>query len=326
MRRLALVALVVITVVAGAGEAQHARKVWRVGFPGDGPRAERVAIAVEPLRQGLRELGYVEGQNVVIDERWTEDKVELLSELAGALVRSNVDVIVTHGFLGTKAAQAATTTIPIVMAVVPDAVGAGLVSSLARPGGNTTGMTDQITELAEKEVQVLREALPRVRRVAILWHESNPGARLTFEVTRKAVENAGLAADIVGVKSADQLEAGIERAAKGRPDALIVIHDTVTVNHRARIAQAALKHGLPTISGSSPFVDAGGLLAYAPNLPNLFKRSAVFIDKIVKGAKPADIPIEQPTKFDLRVNLRTARALGLTLPAALLLRADDVIE
>jgi putative tryptophan/tyrosine transport system substrate-binding protein len=327
VRALVFLAALAVTVLgAAASEAQPVGKLWRIGFLGDGSRAERLAINLTPFREGLRELGYVEGQTVAIEERWSEGRAERVAELASELVRLKVDVIVTHGVRATKAAQDATRTIPIVAAVMPDPVGAGLVASLARPGGNTTGLTDQVTELAQKEIQILKEALPHVKRVAILWHEGSPGATSTFEQTRKATESMALAVEVIGVTAADQIDNAIARAARARPDALIVVHDILTVSQRARIAQAALKHGLPTICGSSPFVDAGGLLAYAPNLPTLFKRAAVFVDRIFRGAKPADIPIEQPTKFELRVNLRTARALGLTIPPSLLLRADDVIQ
>jgi ABC-type uncharacterized transport system substrate-binding protein len=302
------------------------QQVWRIGFLGDGPRAERAPIAVVPFREGLRELGYIEGQNVVIEERWSEGKGERLPDLAAELVRLKVDVIVTHGVRGTKAAQGASRTIPIVMAVSPDPVATGLVASLARPGGNTTGMSDQIPELSEKEVQIIQEALPRLKRVALLWNESNPGARFTFEETRKAATKFGLEIASVPVRKSEDLEGAIGRAASTRPDALIVIHDVLTVGDRAQIARLALKHRLPTICGSTPFVDAGGLLAYGANLTELFKRAAVFVDRIFRGAKPADIPIEQPTTFQLRVNLKTAKALGLTIPQSLLLRADQVIE
>ena len=322
----ALLAALTVLLAIGVGETQRARKVWRIGFLGDGFRAERLPINLTPFREGLRELGYVEGQNLTIEERWTDGRAERLTEHASDLVRQKVDVIVTHSVRSIKALQSATTTIPIVAAVMPDPVGNGLVATLSRPGGNTTGMTDQVTELADKEIQFLKEALPDVRRVTILWHETNPGARLTFEDTRRAVEKVGLALDVVGVSAPDQLESAIERIAKGRPGALVVVHDILTVSHRATIAQAALKHRLPTICASSPFVDAGGLLAYGPNLPAMFKRAAVFVDRIFRGARPADLPIEQPTKFELRVNLRTAKALGLTIPAALLLRADDVLQ
>ena len=321
-----IVALGVAALLGAVGTEAQPRKVWRIGYLGDGVRAERLAINVLPFRDGLRELGYVEGQNVTIEERWTEGRADRVAEQAIALARLKVDVIVTHGVRGTRAAQEATRTIPIVAAVMPDPVGTGLVAALARPGGNTTGMTDQVTELAEKEIQILKDALPHAKRVAILWHEGSPGAVQTFEQTRKAVEKSGLSFDVIGVTAPEELEPAIDRIAKGRVDALIVVHDVLTVNQRARIAEAALKHGLPTICGSSPFVDAGGLIAYAANLPSLFKRAAVFVDRILRGAKPAEIPIEQPTKFELRVNLRTAKALGLTIPPALLLRADDVIQ
>ena len=187
-------------------------------------------------------------------------------------------------------------------------------------------MTDQVAELAPKEIQILKEAVPRLKRLAILWNEANPGARPTFDQTRKAAEQLGLTVDVVSIHGAEELDAAMDRAAKGRPDALLVIHDTVTVNNRARIAQLAIKHGLPSICGSTPYVDAGGLLTYAPSLPMFFKRSAVFVDRILKGAKPADIPIEQPTSFQLRINLKTAKALGLTIPQSLLARADDIIQ
>jgi putative ABC transport system substrate-binding protein len=325
-RRFLLTSLAGAFVTALAAEAQPAKKVWRVGYLGDALRAERLAINFEPFREGLRELGYIEGQNLVIEERWTDGRAERLADLVTELVHLKVDVIVTHGVRATRAAQKATTTIPIVGAVMPDPVESGLVASLARPGGNTTGLSDQVAELAEKEIQILREALPRARRVAILWHEGNPGAKLTFEQTRRATQKIGLASEIVGVTAPDQLETAIARAARDRPDALIVIHDVLTVSHRVRIAELALKHGLPTICGSSPFADAGGLLAYGPSLPRLFRRSAVFVDRILRGARPADIPLEQPTTFELRVNLKTAKALGLTIPPSLLARADQVIE
>jgi len=306
--------------------AAQTRRVWRVGFLGDGPRAERVAISLEPFRMGLRGLGYVEGQNLAIEERWTDGRVEQLPLLVEDLVRLKVDVIVTHGVRAIRASQAATTAIPIVMAVSPDPIATGLVASLSRPGGNTTGLTDQVAELGEKEVQVLRDVVPGVRRVAILWHEGNPGAQVTFDQTRVAAAKVGLGITIVGVRSAEELDGALAQVASGRPDALIVIHDVLTVSHRARIARLALQYKLPSICGSSPYVDAGGLVAYAPDLPALFSRAAVYVDRILRGAAPANLPIEQPTRFQLRINLRTARALGLTIPPAVLARADEVIE
>jgi len=188
-------------------------------------------------------------------------------------------------------------------------------------------MTDQAAELAEKEVQILREAVPQTRRsVAILWNESNPGARLTFEQTRSAATKVGLGVTTVSVRSPEDLEGAVAQAANGRPDALIVIHDVLTVSQRTQIARLAVKHNLPSICASTPFVDAGGLLSYATSYTGLFKRAAVFVDRILRGARPAEIPIEQPTAFQLRINLKTAKTLGLTIPQSLLQRADQVIE
>jgi ABC-type uncharacterized transport system substrate-binding protein len=327
MRTTAMVAIFLgLLVVPITAETQPARKVWRIGFLGDGPRAERVAISLEPFRDGLRELGYIEGQNAVIEERWSEGRSERLLDLANELVRLKADVIVTHGVRGTKAAQDATKTIPIVMAVSPDPVATGLVVSLARPGGNTTGMTDQVAELGEKEIQIIREVVPRTRRVAILWNETNPGARVTFEQTRNAATKVSLGVTTVAVRSHEDLQGAVAQAASGRADVLVVIHDVLTVSHRAEIAHLALKHHLPSICASTPFVDAGGLVSYAPSLPGLFKRAAVFVDRIFRGARPAEIPVEQPTSFQLRINLKTVTALGLTIPQAVLARADEVIQ
>jgi putative ABC transport system substrate-binding protein len=327
LRAVAVTALLVgLLATPRAAGSQSAGKTWRVGFLGDGPRAERAAINLEPFREGLRGLGYVEGRNLVIEERWSDGQAERLPVLAAELARANVDVIVTHGVRGIRAAQDASRTIPIVMAVSPDPVATGLVASLARPGGNTTGLSDQVADLGEKEVQILQEVVPATRRVAILWHEGNPGALVTFEQTRTAATKAGLAVATVGVRSPAELDAAVAQAAGGRPDALIVIHDVLTVSQRVRIAQLALKHKLPSICGSTPYADAGGLIAYGASLPDLFKRAAVFVDRIARGARPADIPVEQPTTFQLRINLKTARALGLTIPPAVLGRADDVIE
>jgi putative ABC transport system substrate-binding protein len=309
-----------------AALSQQAKKTWRIGFLGDGPRAERAPISLEPFLDGLRQLGYAIGEDVLIEERWSEGDISRHGSLAAELVGLKVDVIVTHGIPAATATHAATQTIPIVVAAAPDLVRTGLAASLARPGGNVTGLTDLVIEFAEKEIQVLRDALPQLRRVSILWNKTNPGALLTFEATRRAAEKAGLVITTVGIASREQIESGIAQAARDRPDGLIVIHDTLTTGYRRQVAAAALKHGLPSICASSPFVEAGGLIAYAPNLPSLFKRAATFVDRILRGAKPADLPIEQPTKFELRINLNTAKALGITIPPTLLAWADEVIE
>lgn len=208
----------------------------------------------------------------------------------------------------------------------PDLVATGLAASLARPGGDVTGLSDQTSDLPEKEIQVLRDAVPGLRRISILWNSANPGASLTFEATRRAAEKAGLEIKLVGITSPEELENAIAEAVQHRPDGLVVVNDVLTVGYRRQIAAAALKYRLPSICALSPFADVGGLITYGPNLPSLFKRAAVFVDRILKGAKPAEIPIEQPTRFELRINLQTAKALGITIPHSLLVLADEVIE
>ena len=309
-----------------AARAQPAKKPRRIGFLGDGPRTERAPISLDPFLDGLRELGYAIGEDVLIEQRWSEGDISRLGLLAAELVGLKVDVIVTHGIPAATALHAATQTIPIVVAAAPDLVTTGFAASLARPGGNVTGLTDQVIEFAEKEIQVLRDAVPRLRRVSILWNEANAGASLTFAATRRAAEKAGLEVTTVAIASREQIDSGIAQAAQDRPDGLVVIHDTLTTGYRRQVAAAALKHGLPSICASSPYVEAGGLIAYAPNLPNLFKRAATFVDRILRGAKPADLPIEQPTRFELRINLNTAKGLGITIPPTLLAWADQVIE
>ena len=309
-----------------AAFAQQEKKVWRIGFLGDGPREERFEISFKPFLDGLRELGYSVGGNVLLEERWSEGQSSRLPSLATELAALKPDVLVTHGIPATKALHAATKEIPIVVAAAPDLVTTGLAASLARPGGNVTGLTDQTSDFTEKEIQILRDAVPGLRRVSILWNSANPGALLTFDATRHAAEKAGLQIKTVGIASAEQLESAVAEAAQDRPDALVVVNDALTVSYRRQIAATALKYRLPSICALSPFADAGGLIAYGPNLPSLFKRAAVFVDRVFKGAKPADIPIEQPTRFELRINLQTAKALGITIPHPLLVLADEVIE
>jgi putative tryptophan/tyrosine transport system substrate-binding protein len=251
-------AVVMVAMVLGllsaplAAEAQPARKVWRIGFLGDGPRAERTAISIEPFRNGLRELGYIESQNVVIEERWSEDRSERLLDLATELVRLKVDVIVTHGVRGIKAAQDATKTIPIVMAASPDPVGTGLIASLARPGGNTTGLTDQVADLGDKEIQIIREVVPRPRRVAILWNESNPGARVTFEQTRNAATKVGLGVATVAVRNPEDLEGAVAQAASGRPHALTLADWSRTLPASRASSSARPSSWTASSAGRSP--------------------------------------------------------------------------
>jgi putative ABC transport system substrate-binding protein len=282
---------------------------------------------LEPFREGLRELGYVEGQTVILEVRWTDGHSERLPELAAEFVRLQVDVIVTHGVPGARAAQAATTTIPIVATHVADMVRLGLVASLAHPGGNVTGTSDLLPELSGKLVQLLTEMLPEITEVAVLWNRLNPGAALQAEATQTTARDVGLQVSALDVRSLDEIVEALATAATGRVSAVIVVGDPLTVEHRTRIAQLALQERLPVIfTGGRWLVEAGGLMGYGPAGPSPFKRSAVFVDKILKGAKPADLPVEQPMKFELVLNLKTAEALGLTIPPTILFQADEVIQ
>jgi putative tryptophan/tyrosine transport system substrate-binding protein len=307
------------------GEAQQPKKVPRIGYLGDGSAGSRGPVSLQPFREGLRELGYVEGQDVFIEVRWTDSKSGRLPELVGELIRLKVDVIVTHGLPAARAAKTATTDIPIVVATAADMVGNGLVASLSHPGGNVTGTSDQNTELSGKQVQLLKELLPRLKRVAILENPMNPGAVRTAEETKKAARDLGLQVKPLPVRSPEEIAEAVEEAAKGRADALIVVHDPLMIEHRARIAQLALKKRLPTFS-SGLLAEAGGLMTYGPDSTALFNRAAVFVDKILKGRKPADLPVEQPMKFELVINIKTAKQIGVTVPPNLLARADKVIR
>jgi putative tryptophan/tyrosine transport system substrate-binding protein len=321
------VALLAGPIAALAQQAgQQAGKVWRIAFLGDGTASARAANTVERLREGLRELGYIESRNIAIEVRWSDGNNERLAQLARELVRLTPDVIVTHGIPAVLATKAATTSIPIVVAAAADMVAAGVVASLAHPGGNVTGTSDQGTDVAAKLVELLRDGLPRAKRVGLLWNRPNLGATLTAQAIHTAARDAGLRVNLLEVNNPQELTEAFDTAAKERLDAVIVTHDTMTAAHRRRIADLALARRLPSISSYSLVAEAGGLMSYGPDLAELHKRAAVFVDKILRGAKPADLPVEQPTIFRLVINLKTAKALGLTIPPSLLLRADQVIE
>jgi putative ABC transport system substrate-binding protein len=295
---------------------------------GDGSAASRAAQTLEPFREGLRELGYVEGHNIILEVRWTEGHSERLPALAGEFLRLPVDVIVTHGVPGARAATTATTTIPIVATAVADMVRMGLVTSLAQPGGNVTGTSVLLPELSGKLVQLLTEMLPGLRGVAVLWNRLNPGAVLQAEAAQTAARDVGLQVSVLDVQSLDEIAEALARAAQEGIGAVIVVGDPFTLNHRTYIAQLALRARLPvSFTGTArSLVEAGGLMSYGPELTSLFRRSAVFVDKLLKGAKPADLPVEQPTKFELVLNLKTAETLGLTIPPGILFQADAVIR
>jgi putative ABC transport system substrate-binding protein len=303
-----------------AAEAQQPAKVPRIGLirPGSPPDPY-----VEILHR-LRDLGYVEGRTITIEYRWAEGKPERFSDLTEELVRLKVDVIITTGLAGGFAAKGATGTIPIVVPVMADPVGAGLVASLARPGGNLTGLSTMSPELGEKRLELLKEAFPKASRVAVLRDPRQPPTDLP--PTEAAARALGLRLQVLEVRNINDLEAALAAAKKGRAGALNMPPSGFFFAHRARIVEAVAKARLPAMYSQRGFVDAGGLMSYAPNLPDLYRRAATYVDKILKGAKPADIPVEQPMRFELVINLKTAKALGVKLPQSFLIRADHVIE
>jgi putative ABC transport system substrate-binding protein len=309
-----------------AAEAQQAGKVYRIGYLGtSSPSLEQ--HLVEAFRQRLRELGYIEGQNITIEYRWAEGHDDRLPGQAAELVRLKADVIVTTGTPGTLAAMQATKTIPIVMTSSGDAVLAGLVASLARPGGNVTGLTLFGPELEGKRMELLKQAVPRLSRVALLWNPANPAVVDVFKQTQIAAEALRLTPQpVVEVRRVEDFDLAFATIASARPHALVVIIDRFLLAHRRRIVDFAANRRLPAMYGYRDYVDAGGLMSYAPSNIDLVRGAAIYVDKILKGAKPADLPVEQPTKFELVINLKTAKALGLTIPQSLLLRADEVIQ
>jgi putative ABC transport system substrate-binding protein len=308
-----------------AAGAQQAEKVYRIGYLGNAS-ASAQAKRVESLRAALRDLGYVEGKNIVIEFRWAEGRFERLPDLAAELVRLKVDVLVTAGTSGAVAAKEATTTIPIVMVGIGDAVATGVVASLARPGGNITGSTDSVPELMAKLLELLKEIMPRSRRVAVLV---NPDTLQRGAPTFKAMENTAgsLKVELEQFESRgpSEFESAFSRMAKSRVDAIVVLSDVLFNYNVAALADLAAKKRLPS-AGVQAFAQAGGLIGYGLNFPDMDRRAAYFVDKILKGVKPADLPVQQPTKFELVINMKTAKALGLTIPPSLLLRADQVIE
>jgi len=274
----------------------------------------------------LRELGWIEGKNVTFEHRFAENRLERLPELAAELVRLNVDVIVAVGTLGPLAAKRATTTIPIVMLSAGDPLGTGLVDSLARPGGNVTGMSLMVPDLGGKRLELLKELLPRLSRVAVFWNAANPYPAIVFKETQAAGRTLGIEVHSLEVRGPDDLDGAFAAARQQHPDALISVEDPLIFTYRKRIADFAVAEQLPSLHGFSEEVKAGALIFYGANQPDLIRRAAGYVDKILKGAKPADLPVQQPTTFELVINLKTARALGLEVPPTLLARADEVIE
>jgi putative tryptophan/tyrosine transport system substrate-binding protein len=308
-----------------AARAQQAGKVYRIGILEMISAASNTAN-FDSLRKGLRDLGYVEGQNLVIDYRSADGRPERFPQLAAELARLNVDLIVTRGTPAVVAAKNATATIPIVMAASGDPLVTGVITGLARPGGNVTGLSALTTELIAKRVELLRETVAGIRRIALLQNMGNPVAPSQSEELKTAAPSLGIEARILDVRKPEDVAPAFDTAVAQRIDALIVGNDTVTHASRRQLVELAAKHRLPAMYHSREFVEAGGLMTYGVSYPDLYRRAAIFADKILKGAKPTDLPVEQPTKFELVINLKAAKAMGLELPPTLLARADEVIE
>src|SRR5437016_268579 len=310
-----------------AFEAQQPGRVPRIGFLSVTSPSDRPPL-LDAFRQGLRELRWVEGQNIVIDYRYAEGRVDRLPDLAAELVRLKVDLIVASA--GTQAATAATTateTIPIVMIGVRDPVGTGLIASLARPGGNVTGVSGSAgLEIVAKQLELLKETVPNVHRVAIHSNPANAYHQLAIREVNVAARSLGVQLQLLEARGPNEFDGAFAAMAKERVEALLVLSDSIFNSHRTRLADLAARSRLPAAYGVRESVEAGGLMSYGTSFLDLYRRSAAYVDKILKGAKPADLPVEQPTKFELVINLKTAKALGLTVPDTLLARADEVIE
>jgi putative ABC transport system substrate-binding protein len=306
-----------------AARAQPAAKVYRIGILEAVPAASNAAN-LDALRRGLSELGYVEGRNLVIEYRSADGHAERFPGLAAELVRMKVDLIVTRGTPAAQATKRATETIPVVMATMGDP--GAIVASFAHPGGNITGLTTFSTELTAKRIELLRELVPNLARVALLHNTANPAAPPEWEETKTAARALGLEAVLLDVRNEDDLRRAFDTAAKKHVDALLVGADGLTQMHRKLIVDTAARRRMPAAYPAREFVEFGGLVAYAVNYPDLYFRFARYADRIFKGAKPGDLPIEQPTKFELVINVGTARALGITVPPSMLLRADEVLQ
>jgi putative tryptophan/tyrosine transport system substrate-binding protein len=309
-----------------AARAQPGGKKYTIGLFSAGIRLPENAPAWIAFLSALRELGWIEGKNVVFEGRYADNRLERLPALAEELVRLNVDVIVAIGTLAPLAAKRATSTIPIVMAAAGDPLGSGLVASLAQPGGNVTGMSLMAPDLGGKRLELLKELLPRFARVAVLWNAANPYSANVFKETQVAGRVLGVQVQSLEVRNPEDLDGAFEAARQQHPDALVSVEDPFTATYRKRITDFAIAARLPSLYGLREDANAGGLVSYGANLAELYRRAAGYVDKILKGAKPADLPVQQPTTFELVVNLKTARLLGLEIPPTLLARADEVIE
>jgi putative ABC transport system substrate-binding protein len=306
-------------------QAQQPAKVPRIGFQLDSP-ASAVTARTEAFRQGLRELGYIEGKNIIIEWRSADGKPERRGEIAAELVRLKVDVIISAGPTVTRALKEATSTIPIVMAQDPDPVGSGFVASLAKPGGNITGLATLSTENSGKQLELLKEIVPRLSRIAIIGNSTNPGDAQALRETVLAAGSFEIYLRYLDVLDPKDIETVFQAVAKGRADALLVLGNPILNSQRQKVTDLAAKHRLPATYARPEYIESGGLMYYGTSYNDLLRRAATYVDKILKGAKPADLPVEQPKKFELIINLKAAKQIGLTIPPSVLARADKVIR
>jgi putative ABC transport system substrate-binding protein len=306
-----------------AGEAQQAGKVYRIGLLSPTSQVQ----GIEGIQEGLRDLGYVEGRNLLVEHRSADGRFDRLPDLAAELVRLQLDVIVAVVTQASLAAKNATSTIPIIMMAVGDPVGARLVSSLARPGGNVTGTSGMAVEVAGKSLELLQQVAPKIHRVTVLWNPANAVFQaLMMKATEEAARSMDIQLQVLAARDVKEIDRAFAAMTRGRAEALLVLTDPVFVVQHSRIAAFAARHRLPSVSGARGYAEDGGLISYGPDFFALGRRTATYVDRILKGARPNDLPIEQATKFELAINLKTAKALGLTIPPSLLQRADQVIE
>jgi putative ABC transport system substrate-binding protein len=319
-----LIVMILVAVVVTA-EAQQPNKTARIGYLAAAPPAA-VSAWFDALRQRLREIGYVEGKNIIIEARYASGNLDQVPKLAAELVRLKVDVIVTGGPMDTRAAKEATNTIPIVMAFDSDPVANGFVASLAHPGGNITGLSTLAPELGGKRLEILKEVVPKLSRVAVFGDSAEPANAQALKEADLAAKALGLKLQNLDIKDPKDIEIAFRAAVKGRAQAVLVLTSPVTLTQRAQVVELAAKNRLPASYWSQDFVNDGGLMSYAANFGDMYRRAATFVDKILKGTKPADLPVEQPMKFEFIVNLKAAKQIGLTIPPNVLVRADRVIR
>jgi putative ABC transport system substrate-binding protein len=324
-RALAVVVALGLLAAPLAGDAQQRSKTWRVGFLSGGARTPDGAPP-PVLRQALKELGYVEGQNVVYVGRWAEARQDRLPGLVTELLGEHVDVIVTAGGPATAACRQATSTIPVVMATVGDADGIGLINSLSHPGGNVTGVSDQSAELSAKRLELLKEAVPKAERIAVLWNADDQGMTLRYRNVEKAAQTLRVTVQALGVREPNDFDAAFAAMTKTRPDALFLVTDALTLLNRRRVIDFALQHRIPAMYEFDFLVRDGGLMSYGASQDDNYRGAAKYVDRILKGAVPSALPVERPSRYYLAINLKTAKALGVTMPQSLLLRADQIVE